>query len=48
MALGKPMKGAAHRNAGRRWRRCLLLNPEAGVEVDQWWFDPAYWAAQNA
>ena len=26
----------------------LLLNPEAGVEVEQDWFDPAHWAAQNA
>jgi 3-deoxy-D-manno-octulosonic acid kinase len=26
----------------------LLLNPEAGVEVDPAWFDPAHWAASNA
>jgi 3-deoxy-D-manno-octulosonic acid kinase len=26
----------------------LLVNPDAGVEVDQAWFDPAHWATQNA
>jgi 3-deoxy-D-manno-octulosonic acid kinase len=26
----------------------LLLNPEAGVEPDQCWFDPAHWRAQGA
>jgi 3-deoxy-D-manno-octulosonic acid kinase len=26
----------------------LLFNPEAGVEVEEAWFDPAYWAAKNA
>jgi 3-deoxy-D-manno-octulosonic acid kinase len=25
-----------------------LANPEAGVEVDQSWFDPAHWAVKNA
>jgi 3-deoxy-D-manno-octulosonic acid kinase len=26
----------------------LLLNPDAGVDVEQSWFDPAHWASQNA
>lgn len=43
-----PIKVLRTATQGTAGAGALLLNPESGVEVDQWWFDPGFWAAKNA
>jgi 3-deoxy-D-manno-octulosonic acid kinase len=43
-----PIKVLRTATQGTAGAGAMLLNPESGVEVDQWWFDPGFWAAKNA
>ncbi|MEO8306725.1 MAG: 3-deoxy-D-manno-octulosonic acid kinase [Pseudomonadota bacterium] len=44
----EPIKVLRTATRGSAGQGALLVNPEAGVEVDPSWFDPAQWAAGNA
>jgi 3-deoxy-D-manno-octulosonic acid kinase len=43
-----PIKVLRTATQGATGAGAVLLNPEAGVEVDESWFDPAHWVAANA